>query len=76
MRSGKGEEDVDQPHQRGIDAAADVAGDDADRRSDQSAESDRDETDQKGDPGTVDDPGEDVPAEIVAAEEVAVAGRG
>ena len=57
------QEDVHRPADHRVDPAAEVAGDDAERRADDHREQGREERDQQRDPGAVDDPAEDVAAE-------------
>ena len=58
-----------------VHAAAEVAGRQAGRDADAGAERDRDDADQQRGAAAVDDPRQEVAAEVVGAEEEALAGR-
>ena len=64
------EEEIDDPHHRRVDPAAEVAGAETDRRSDQERHAGRAEGDQQVDAAAVEDSREDVAPERVGAEHV------
>jgi hypothetical protein len=72
---GEREQDVDQAHQDPLEPAAGVAADEAEQQAAGERDADRDHADLEGQPGAVDDPAEQVAAEVVGAEPVLRRGR-
>ena len=73
---GKGEHQVDHPHQGGVDGAAEVAGGYPDQRARGEGDGDADDPDAQGNARSVEDAAEYVAPELVGAEGIRKRGRG
>ena len=67
----KGHPDIDQPGDDGIHPAADITGEQAEDGAKQAGRRGSGDGDEQGDPRAVDQPGQNIPAQIVGAEQVA-----
>jgi hypothetical protein len=63
-------EDVHGPHDQVVGLPAVIPGDGAEEAAGKNSDSHRDETHLEGNPGSVDDAAEDIPAQLVGAEEM------
>ena len=72
---GEGQLQIDQAHDRGVGAAADIGGEQPERRADDAGDDRGADADAEGDAQAVEDAGQHVAALVVGAERVGVAGR-